>query len=62
MHDLNVTSSQTSLVCHCQRKISWANLVINSYKLPFYIVNINQNTYIKVKSRIKKASIVSMKN
>lgn len=62
MHDLDVTSSQITLVCHCQRKISGANLVVNSYKSPFITVNNYQNTYIKVKSRIKKASTVSMKH
>lgn len=52
MHDLDATPSQVSLVCHCQKKISGANLVVNSYKLPFSIFNINPNTNIKVKSRI----------
>lgn len=43
MHDLDATPTQISLVCHCQRKISGANLVVNSYKLPFNIFNINLN-------------------
>lgn len=60
MHDLDVTPSRISLVCHWQRKISGANLVVNSYKLPFNIFNINLNTYIKVKSRIKKQASTSL--
>lgn len=56
MHDLDVTSSQISLICHSQGKISGANLVVNCYKLPFSIFNINLDTYIKVEPRIKKAS------
>jgi len=56
MHDLDVTSSLISLVCHWQWKISGANLVVNCYKLPFSIFNINLNTYIKVELRTKKAS------
>lgn len=56
MHELDVTSSQFSLVCHWQGKISAANLVVNCYKLPFSIFNINLNTYIKIEPRIKKAS------
>lgn len=61
MHDLDVTSSQItssqiSLVRHWQGKISGANLVVNCYKLPCSIFNINLNTYIKVEPRVKKAS------
>lgn len=56
MHDLDVTSSQISLVCHWQAQNSGGNLVVNCYKLPFSIFNINLNTYIKVEPRIKKAS------
>lgn len=54
MHDLDVTPTQISL-CHCQRIISGANLVVNAYKSSFNIFSINLNTYIKVKSRIKKS-------
>lgn len=62
MHDLHVASSQISLVCHWQGKISEANLAVNCYKLSFSIFNINLNTYSKVESRINKASwhIVSL--
>lgn len=56
MHDLDVTSSQITLVCHWQGKISGANLVVSCYKSPFSIFNINLHTYIKVEPRIKKAS------
>lgn len=52
MHDLDVTPSQIPLACHCQRKISGANLFVNFYKLLFSIFNINLNTNIKVTSRI----------
>lgn len=54
MHDLDVTSSQISLICHSQGKISGANLVVNCYKLPFSIFNINLDRYIKVEPRLKK--------
>lgn len=56
MHDLDVTSSQISLVCHWQGKISGANLVVKCYKLPFSIFNINLNTYINVEPKIKGTS------
>lgn len=56
MHDLDVTSSQISLVCHWQEKTSGANLAVNCYKLSFSIVNINLNTHSKVECRIKKTS------